>query len=189
MFLIIGLGNIGKDYEHTRHNVGFMVLDSLAKKWRIQLKTMKHSALYGRGVATNSEMSEGIVLAKPLTYMNLSGRAVKPLANAFSVLPNHIIVIHDDVDLILGRMKVKVGGSSAGHKGVDSIIDLLSDAFVRIRIGIGRPQDKKDIPDFVLSPFTSSELPIIGNMIKLASEAAETIIFKGVEEASRTFNR
>ncbi|MGB9695004.1 MAG: aminoacyl-tRNA hydrolase [Caldisericaceae bacterium] len=189
MFLIIGLGNIGKDYELTRHNIGFMVVDLLAKKWGVRLKTMKHSAIFGKGLATYGGFEEEVVLAKPLTYMNSSGRAVKPLADAFSVMPNHIIVIHDDVDLALGRMKVKVRGSSAGHKGVSSIMELVSDDFVRIRIGIGRPQEKKDVPDYVLSPFASQEFPIVKEMISLACDSVETIIFKGVEEASRNFNR
>jgi PTH1 family peptidyl-tRNA hydrolase len=189
MFLIIGLGNIGKEYEKSRHNIGFMVVDELAAKWKIPLKTMKYSALFGRGGANNGDISEDVILAKPLTHMNLSGRAVKPLAYAFSVLTNHIIIIHDDVDLACGKMKVKIGGSSAGHKGVGSILELIEENFIRIRIGIGRPYDKKDVPAFVLSPFAKSELPVIKDMIKRASEAVQIIIFNSIEEAQRTFNR
>ncbi len=188
MFLIIGLGNIGEEYANTRHNIGFMVVDKLSAKWKLSLKTIRHSSFFVKGEVKNNGGVETVILAKPLTYVNLSGRAVKPLADAFSVLPNHIIVVHDDVDLGVGRMKVKIGGSDAGHKGIHSILDLIDEGFVRIRVGIGRPDDKSKIPDFVLSPFNSSELPVMKEMLERAAQAVETIILSGVEAAQRNFN-
>jgi len=189
MNLIVGLGNIGKEYEGTRHNVGFMVIDELAKVWGLKVNIAKFNALIGRGIAKIDGREFNVILAKPLTYMNLSGRAVKQLMDGFLVLPSNTIVIHDDLDLPLGTIRIKIGGSDAGHKGVRSIKEVVEDPVIRVRIGIGRPERKEDVVSFVLEEFTFDEKPVIKEAIKNAVKAIETIIKDGVPEAQRQFNR
>jgi PTH1 family peptidyl-tRNA hydrolase len=188
MYLIVGLGNIGKEYANTRHNVGFMVIDELSKLWKLKVNFAKNNALIGRGSITIDAETYNVILAKPLTYMNLSGRAVKQLMSDFLVPPSHIIVVHDDLDLPLGKIRIRVGGNDAGHKGVRSIKELIEEPIIRVRIGIGRPDDKSDVIDFVLSPFSEEEKPAINQAIKDAAKAVETIVSKGVEIAQREFN-
>jgi len=189
MHLIFGLGNIGEEYKNTRHNVGFMVIDYLSKKWNITLKKVKYFALFGKGEISFEKIKEGVILTKPLTYMNLSGRAVKPFSEYFMIPASHIIIVHDDIDLRLGNIRIKTGGSDAGHKGIRSIINLINPDFVRVRIGIGRPEDRKQVTDYVLSTFYEDEKTLITDSIERASEAIETIIFKGLNEAQRQFNK
>lgn len=189
MYLIIGLGNIGKEFENTRHNVGFMVIDELSKMWKIKVSFAKYNALYGKGSVNIDGVEHNVILAKPLTYMNLSGRAVKQLMDGFLVPPSHVVVIHDDLDLPLGTIRIKVGGSDAGHKGVRSIKALVEDPFIRVRIGIGRPLNKEDVVDYVLQEFSKDEKFAITDAIKRASKAIEIIISKGVEVAQREFNQ
>ncbi|BAL81445.1 aminoacyl-tRNA hydrolase [Caldisericum exile] len=189
MHLIIGLGNIGKEYENTRHNVGFMVIDELSKAWKIKVNFAKFNALYGKGTVNISGNEYNIILAKPLTYMNLSGRAVKQLMDGFLVPSTHIIVIHDDLDLPLGTLRIKVGGSDAGHKGVRSIKELVEDPIIRVRIGIGRPINKEEVVNYVLEEFGKDEKFAILDVIKRSVKAIETIISKGVEVAQREFNQ
>ena len=190
MHLIFGLGNIGKEYKNTRHNAGFMVIDYLSKKWNITIKKVKHLALFGKGEISFEGIKEDIILAKPLTYMNLSGRAVKPFSEYFMIPVSHIIIVHDDIDLRLGNIKIKTGGSDAGHKGIRSIINLVNPDFIRVRVGIGRPENSGQVvADYVLSTFDEDEKALITESIKRASEAIETTIFKGLDEAQRQFNR
>jgi PTH1 family peptidyl-tRNA hydrolase len=186
--MIIGLGNIGEEYKNTRHNVGFMVIDCLIMKWNISLKKAKYSALLGKGKISSERKEEEVVIAKPLTFMNLSGRAVKPLSDYFMVPASNIIVVHDDIDLKLGKIKIKIGGSDAGHKGISSIAGLIGPDFIRIRIGIGRPNSKREVPDYVLATFDNDEKPLIADSIKRVADAIETIIFNGLSEAQRKFN-
>jgi len=189
MYLIVGLGNIGEEYKETRHNVGFMVIDALSKEWGIKINFAKYNAFFGKGNITLDGKSFEVILAKPLTYMNLSGRAVKQLLDGFLVLPSHTIIIHDDLDLPLGSIRIKLGGSDAGHKGVKSIKELVSEPTIRVRIGIGRPQNKSEVVDFVLSPFTREEKEVLKETIKTSIKAIETIIAKGLEAAQREFNK
>lgn len=189
MYLIVGLGNIGLNYKDTRHNIGFMVIDALAKKWRIPLKKVKYFTLFGQGVVEGKDMREDIVLAKPLTYMNLSGRAVKPLMEHFMLPPSHLIVVHDDLDLPTGSIRIKFAGGDAGHKGIRSILSMLDEDFIKVRIGIGKPDTKGKTIDHVLSRFDREEEQFIKEAINKATNAIETIIFKGLSEAQNSFNR
>ncbi len=188
MFIVVGLGNIGDEYEGTRHNAGFTVIDELSHKWGIVPRKIKYQSFYNTGVIKKNEVLQNIVIAKPLTYMNLSGRAVKPLLDAFEVPTDHLIVIHDDLDLPLGRVKIKKGGGDGGHKGLYSIISLIGPSFIRVRVGIGRPQRKEDVVDYVLSKFSKSETPIFNEAVVEAADAVEDIIFDGLEKAQSKHN-
>ncbi len=188
MFLIVGLGNVGDEYTNTRHNAGFMVVDILANRWKIIPKKIKYQSFYNKGVVKRDSKVETVVIAKPLTYMNLSGRAVKPLQYAFEVPTDHIIVIHDDLDLSVGTVRIKKGGGDGGHKGLRSIISLIGPSFIRVRIGIGRPESKEDVIDYVLSPFKKSEVDIVNESLVRAADAVEDVIFLGVEKAQSIYN-
>ncbi len=188
MFIVVGLGNIGEEYEGTRHNAGFAVIDELSRRWKIVPRKIKYQSFYNKGIVRKNGIEKYVVIAKPLTYMNLSGRAVKPLQDAFEVPTDHIIVIHDDLDLPLGKVKIKKGGGDGGHKGLYSIISLIGPGFIRVRLGIGRPLRKEDVIDYVLSKFSKSELPIFEESVVTASEAVEDIIFEGLEKAQWKYN-
>lgn len=190
MYLIVGLGNIGEEFEGTRHNVGFMAIDVLSKIYKIKLKQVKHSSIFGKGEVTFSDKKkENIILAKPLTFMNLSGRAVKPLCEYFSIPQDHLIVIQDDIDLPIGSIRIRKDGNHAGHKGIRSIYEIMDSNFIRIRIGIGRPEDKSKVVDFVLSRFNKTEDEVIREVLKDTAKAIDVIIESSLEEAQRRFNR
>lgn len=186
MYLIVGLGNPGKDYELTRHNTGFLVVDRIANRFRIRFEKEICGTLIGTGKISDSE----VVIAKPLTYMNRSGIAVKCLADFFNLPVEKIIVIYDDIDLPLGKLRIREKGGSGGHKGVTSIIrELGTDEFIRVRIGIGRPQSARvDIVEHVLSPFLPDEKEEIEITIEQAVDAVEWIIKKGINSAMSKFN-
>lgn len=171
--LIVGLGNPGPSYHATRHNIGFLAIEALAAAYRICLQSFLPSAEYGEGMAG----AHRVVLAKPLTYMNASGKAVVALSTHFAILPADVIVVHDDLDLALGRIKLKTKGGDAGHYGVRSVIEHLGTGeFTRIRIGIGRPPSKEEVVSFVLTPFTSDELPLVKNAAQNAVEMLEHLL-------------
>ncbi|HSF33234.1 MAG TPA: aminoacyl-tRNA hydrolase [Candidatus Tectomicrobia bacterium] len=173
MKLIVGLGNPGPRYEATRHNVGFQVIDTLAAAHHIVVRRRLSTAEYGEGTIA----AQRVVLAKPMTHMNASGRAVAGLCAHFSIQPNDLIVVHDDLDLHLSRVKLKLKGGDAGHYGVRSIIEYLGTGeFVRIRVGIGRPASKAEIVEFVLSPFMPAELPLVDEAIRHAVETIENLL-------------
>jgi PTH1 family peptidyl-tRNA hydrolase len=166
MFLVVGQGNPGEAYARTRHNVGFMVLDRLGLAFR------------KKGEALLAEAEGGFFL-KPLTYYNLTGRAVAPLARFYKIPPERILVVHDEMDLPLGRLRFKAGGSAAGNRGVASIAEALgTSAFHRLRIGIGKPPSKELGAAYVLSPFSEEEVPILARVL----EAAEKAVWCWVEE-------
>ncbi|MFQ5843111.1 MAG: aminoacyl-tRNA hydrolase, partial [Thermodesulfobacteriota bacterium] len=147
MNLIVGLGNPGRKYRFTRHNTGFLVIDGLAKRNGIDLGERRYKARFGRGLIKEHEA----ILAKPLTFMNLSGVAVGRIMEVFHLEEKDLIVIHDDVDMDFGRIKIRQGGGHGGHKGIESIQDLLGcSGFVRVKVGIGRPTEYKDLSDYVL---------------------------------------
>jgi PTH1 family peptidyl-tRNA hydrolase len=171
--LIVGLGNPGSHYADTRHNVGFRVIDSLGAAHRIALQSHLPTAVYGEGTIA----AQPSVLALPLTYMNASGEAVANLCAHFSIAPNDLIVAHDDLDLQLGRVKLKVKGGDAGHYGVRSIIEHLGTGeFLRVRVGIGRPAHKDEVVAFVLNPFTPDEIPLVHEAIGNAVGKIETVL-------------
>ena len=183
--LIVGLGNPGLAYRHNRHNVGFMVADALAEKLEIPLKRVKFKAQIGNGKL------EGIpiIIAKPLTFMNNSGEAVAPLVRYFKVPLERLLVIHDDMDLPLGTLRMRPSGGSAGHNGMLSIFDKLgTNAIPRLRVGIGRPPGRMDPADYVLQDFPRSEEELLSMVIAQACEAALAFITTGLEKAMNTYN-
>ena len=173
MFLILGLGNPGPRYELTRHNAGFLVLDNLADKYKIKLTQHKYRSLYGKGEIEGLP----VILAKPMTYMNESGKAVKALLSAFNLFPEQILVAHDDIDLPLGKIKTKLKGGDGGQLGIRSTIETLQTReFYRVRIGVDRPEDREDIVDYVLSPFTEEESGLLNNVMNKAVQTIEAAL-------------
>lgn len=187
MKLIVGLGNPGSEYEATRHNVGFMVIDELASQAGISLSSKKFDAAYGQGSV------EGVkaALLKPQTYMNLSGDSVAPAARFFKVEPQDLVVVHDELDLPLGRLQVKLGGGTGGHNGLRSIVARLgSGDFVRIRVGIGKPNaGRSRVVGHVLSPFSRDEQETVEEAVKRAAEAVQVVVARGVQKAMNEFNK
>jgi PTH1 family peptidyl-tRNA hydrolase len=182
--LIIGLGNPGKVYVNNRHNVGFRCLDHFARLHRISLKERKARAKVGAGEVAGVQ----VVLAKPRTYMNLSGGAVGRLVRQLGVQLDDLLVICDDLDLPLGKFRIRQRGGSAGHKGVQSIIASLgSEEFPRIRIGIGRPDDGDEIA-YVLSDFTAAEKGLVKEVIATVSDVICCILAEGIEAAMNRYN-
>lgn len=185
MKIVIGLGNPGTEYERTRHNVGFQVLDVLARRHRLTFRPHRFRCLAARW----SFAGHDVLLVKPLTYMNLSGEAVGPLVRFYKVPLSDILVVYDDLDLPLGALRMRPKGSSGGHKGVASIIEHLgSDAFPRLRIGIGRPPGKMDAADYVLSPFSPEEEALMEVVREEAADAVEMWIRWGTDKAMNWVN-
>ena len=181
--LIVGLGNPGREYQGTRHNVGFAAVDILARRHGIHVKSRRNSALVGEGAIAGAE----VILAKPLTFMNLSGRAVGALVRRYSLNPSDILVVCDDVNLPLGRLRIRAGGSSGGHKGLQSILySLATKDFARIRIGVGSPRGH--MVDYVLGKFDRSERESAREAINKAADAVEVILDIGIEQAMNRFN-
>ncbi len=183
--LIVGLGNPGLAYRHNRHNVGFMIADALADKLEIPLKRVKFKAQIGNGKLEDIP----IIIAKPLTFMNKSGEAVAPLVRYFKVPLERLLVIHDDMDLPLGTLRMRPSGGSAGHNGMLSIFDKLgTNAIPRLRVGIGRPPGRMDPADYVLQDFPKSDEELLKMVIAQACEAAIAFITTGLEKAMNTYN-
>ena len=182
--LVVGLGNPGPRYETTRHNVGFLVADILAERIGSGFKVHKKS---GAEVTTGRLGGRSVVLAKPRTYMNESGRHIGPLAKFYSVEPADIVVIHDELDIDFGRIRLKFGGGEGGHNGLRSIASALGTKdFQRVRIGVGRPPGRQDPAAFVLENFNSKERPELGTILEQASDATELLLQYGVEAAQNT---
>jgi PTH1 family peptidyl-tRNA hydrolase len=180
MYLIVGLGNPGNRYAATRHNIGFMVLTKMAAQWKVELKQKSFNALWGKG-----KIGKDIVLlAMPQTYMNLSGTAVRKLQSFFKIDISNLIVIHDDLDLSFGSLRMKAGGGTAGHKGLASIeSNLGTSEFIRVRLGIGKPVDKSRIEGYVLENFCKDEQSMLPEVIGKASDACAEIILNGLQKA------
>ncbi|HWO94950.1 MAG TPA: aminoacyl-tRNA hydrolase [Bacillus sp. (in: firmicutes)] len=158
MKLIVGLGNPGKDYEQTRHNIGFMIIDELAKHLDIRLDKTKFNGLYGQGIVNG----EKVILLKPLTYMNLSGESVRPIMDYYNIDTDDLLVIYDDLDLPQGKIRLRTKGSAGGHNGIKSLNQHLgTQEFNRIRVGIGRPQNGMKVVDYVLGRFTNEEMVLL----------------------------
>ncbi len=184
MKIVVGLGNPGPEYRDTRHNVGFKVLEELAARYRVERQESKFDAIIGE----IRVKGEKILLVKPLTYMNLSGKAVEPLVNWYKLNLADLMVIYDDMDLPVGTIRVRASGGSGGHKGIKSIIErLATEDFARSRIGIGRPNER-DTVDWVLGRLTGEEKELIGLMTKKAADAVETWIKSGLTEAMNAYN-
>jgi peptidyl-tRNA hydrolase, PTH1 family len=185
--LIVGLGNPGREYAATRHNIGFMVVDRLAHKLGLAVEKKKFNALLGQGQIR----SEKVLLAKPQTYMNLSGEAVTALLNWYKLEPADLIVVFDDLDLPPGKLRIRPEGSSGGHKGMESIILALgTDGFPRLRIGVGRPEIPDfDSADYVLSRLTAGEVKIFEEAVNLAVDAICCLVGEGLETAMNEYNK
>lgn len=184
MYLIVGLGNPGKQYDMTRHNIGFHTIDYIAEQSGIKIKKLKFKGIYGEGRIGG----EKVYLIKPQTYMNLSGECVGEFASFYKIPPENIIVINDDISLDTGRIRIRAKGSAGGHNGLKSIISHLnSDAFVRIKMGVGANKNG-DLADYVLGRFQKSEIEIMEKAIVNACSAVNEIIKNGVESAMSSYN-
>lgn len=182
--LVVGLGNPGPRYETTRHNLGFLVADILADRIGSGFKVHKKS---GAEVTTGRLGGRSVVLAKPRTYMNESGRHVGPLAKFYSVAPADVVVIHDELDIDFGRIRLKFGGGEGGHNGLKSVASALGTKdFQRVRIGVGRPPGRQDPAAYVLENFNSRERPELGTILEQAADATELLLQYGVEAAQNT---
>ncbi|MGB3101466.1 MAG: aminoacyl-tRNA hydrolase [Psychrobacillus psychrotolerans] len=185
MKIIVGLGNPGKQYEATRHNIGFRVIDELSKRLDIPLTQSKFNGMYGIGhVGT-----EKIMLLKPLTYMNLSGECIVPMMDYYEVNDDEIVVIYDDLDLQVGKLRLRQKGSAGGHNGIKSIIQHLgSQEFNRIRIGVDRPKNGMKVPDYVLSNFSEDEKIEMIHAVKNSANACEDWVTKKFLDVMNTYN-
>ncbi|HQG66916.1 MAG: aminoacyl-tRNA hydrolase [Smithella sp.] len=185
MYLIIGLGNPGSRYQQTRHNIGFMVLEDIAARWEVDIRQKSFDALWNRGKVAGANA----LLAIPQTYMNLSGNAVRRLQDYFKVDTGNVIVIHDDLDLPFGTVRLKAGGGDAGHKGLKSIVNCLGSAdFMRVRMGIGKPAGRTPVEDYVLQKFNQDESDRLQQIIQIASEATADIIQSGLQQAMAKYH-
>lgn len=185
-WLLVGLGNPGREYEKTRHNCGFRALDLLAQKLSCPVDRLKFQGLYGQTVYNGKKL----FLLKPQTYMNLSGRSVVQLSAYFHIPPQQIIVLFDDISLPPGRLRLRTDGSAGGHNGIKSIIqELGSQAFPRVKIGVGsKPNPDFDLADWVLSTFSASEEKALAVSLENAAQAALAIVDEGVPQAANRFN-
>lgn len=185
MYVIVGLGNPGKKYAQTRHNVGFDVIDYLAYRNDIEIKKIKHKALVGQGIIDGKK----VMLVKPQTFMNLSGQSVLEIFEYYKIDLNKLIVIYDDIDIDLGRVRIRKKGSGGTHNGMRNIIYLLQkDEFPRVRIGIGRPIHG-DLVSYVIGKFKEEEKEDIILSIKLAAEALECMVGEGIDKAMNRYNK
>ena len=188
MKLIVGLGNPGKGYTNNRHNVGFQCVDNFARRHKIQIKERRLGERSLRSkFATGDIDGTSVLLAKPRTFMNLSGDAVSQLVRRFKIAPGDIVVIHDDMDLPPGKIRIRQRGGSGGHKGISSIINSLgSDEFIRIRVGIGHPEN--DEVSYVLGDFSPEDRQVIDKAVKQVSDIIDCILSEGIETAMNRFN-
>ena len=185
MKLIIGLGNPGKLYEHTRHNIGFDVIDALADRWGAPLNQTKFNGMY----AIVHRPEGKVMLLKPLTYMNLSGECVRPMMDYFNIDVEDIIVIYDDLDLETGKLRLRGKGSAGGHNGIKSLIQHLgTQEFNRIRVGVSRPPAGMKVADYVLSKFSKEDETIVQEAIKKSCDAVESSLSKKFLDVMNTFN-
>jgi PTH1 family peptidyl-tRNA hydrolase len=183
--LVVGLGNPGKTYQHTRHNVGFMVVDRLAAAHSIAVTKKRFNCLWGTGDIGRRR----VLLAKPQTFMNLSGQAVEALMAYFKLAVPELLVIHDDLDLDFGRIKIVRGGGTGGHKGVRSIHETLEqDRYLRVKVGIGRPESNEPAEGYVLSPWYDGQRHMLAEVIDAAAAAVAAIFTDGLEKAMTAVN-
>lgn len=184
-YLIVGLGNPGREYRNTRHNMGFLAVDAMIQKLGFSSSKVQSKAI----INTGNIKGQKVILAKPQTYMNLSGQAVSGLVNFYKIPLDHLLVINDDVDIPFGTIRIRPGGGSAGQKGVGSIIEKLgTQVFARMRLGVGRPPGQMSTPDYVLQQFSKDEEEFLKNFLEKAGLAVEEFILNGLEAAMNKFN-
>ena len=191
MRVVVGLGNPGEEYAHTRHNAGFEVVDLLASEWGVTYWKNTCGALVGEGKLRHSDGSvEKVILAKPQSFMNTSGGPVSKLMRAYGVAPDHLIVVHDELDIEPGTIRVKFGGGHAGHNGLRSICDKLGTRdWFRVRIGIGRPPGRKPVVDWVLSrPRSKDDTEAFDHAVSEGADAVLCLIDNGLEKTQQKFN-
>lgn len=185
MYIIAGLGNPTKEYDKTRHNVGFSVIDVLADRYRIDVSEKKHKALCGRGVIEGQK----VLLLKPQTFMNLSGESIRAAADYYKIAPEEMIVIYDDISLDPGQLRIRLKGSAGGHNGIKNIIaNLGTQDFPRIKVGVGAKPPRMDLADYVLSRFGAGEQKLMEEAFGEAAEAAVMMMTDGAERAMNHFN-
>ena len=185
MYLIAGIGNPTKEYDKTRHNVGFSVIDVLADRYRIDISEKKHKALCGRGVIEGQK----VLLLKPQTFMNLSGESIRAAADYYKIEPEEMIVIYDDISLDPGQLRIRLKGSAGGHNGIKNIIaNLGTQDFPRIKVGVGAKPPRMDLADYVLSRFGAGEQKLMEEAFGEAAEAAVMMMTDGAERAMNHFN-
>lgn len=183
MILIVGLGNPGKQYNQTRHNIGFDVIDYMADKYNIDVNREKFKGLYGEGFIENKK----VILLKPLTYMNLSGESIRELANFYKLESDEIIVVYDDISLDIGRIRIREKGSAGGHNGIKSIIQNLGgDKFPRVKVGVGQP--KENLVNHVLGKFSKEDREHVEKVIPVVSDAIVEIVKNDAKESMNKFN-
>ncbi len=186
MIIIAGLGNPGKQYDKTKHNVGFWVIDKLAKEYNIEVRKFKHKALIGEGNIAGKK----VLLVKPQTYMNLSGESIREIIKFYKVPLEQFYVIYDDTSLPLSNVRIREKGSAGGHNGIKNIIAHLgTDIFLRIKVGIGEKPNGWDLADYVLAPFSKDEEPLILSGVDKAYHAVELLLTKGIKEAMNQTNQ
>ena len=183
MILIVGLGNPGKQYEQTRHNIGFDVIDYMANKYNIDVNREKFKGICGEGFIENKK----VILLKPLTYMNLSGESIRELANFYKLEDDERIVVYDDISLDIGRLRIREKGSAGGHNGIKSIIQNLGgDKFPRVKVGVGQPKD--NLVNHVLGKFSKEDREHIEKVIPVVSDAIVEIVKNDAKESMNKFN-
>ena len=183
MILIVGLGNPGKQYEQTRHNIGFDVIDYMGNKYNIDVNREKFKGICGEGFIENKK----VILLKPLTYMNLSGESIRELANFYKLEDDEIIVVYDDISLDIGRLRIREKGSAGGHNGIKSIIQNLGgDKFPRVKVGVGQPKD--NLVNHVLGKFSKEDREHIEKVIPVVSDAIVEIVKNDAKESMNKFN-
>jgi PTH1 family peptidyl-tRNA hydrolase len=184
-YLIVGLGNPGREYRDNRHNIGFMLIDRLAVRLNAQGMRLQSQAL----LVSAAWEGRRLLLAKPQTYMNLSGQAVQGLVRFYKLPLQNLLIAHDDLDLPLGTLRLRPGGGSGGQKGVASIIERLGTSdFPRLRLGIGRPPGRMDAAAYVLQDFSSAEQPLVSEVLNRAVDAVLTFVVEGLERAMNKYN-
>ena len=186
MYVIAGLGNPGREYEGTRHNVGFMTLDALADKYNIDVREKAFKGLIGKGMIEGNK----VILVKPQTYMNLSGECIRQVMDYYKVDPSEFIVIYDDISLVPGGIRIRKKGSAGGHNGIKNIIAHLgTQEFPRVRIGVGEKPARMDLADYVLSRFPKDERVLMEEAFERAGEAAVCMMNDTMEHAMNQFNK
>ena len=183
MFLIVGLGNPGSQYEDTRHNIGFKVVDNIAKEYNIEINRQKFKGMCGEGFING----EKVILLKPTTYMNLSGESIREVVDFYKLSNEDILVIYDDISLDVGRLRIREKGSAGGHNGIKSIIAHLgTDIFPRIKVGVGQPN--VDLVNYVLGKFTKEEMEVLSESVDASTKASKEIITSDVKTAMNIYN-
>lgn len=187
MYIIVGLGNPTKEYENTRHNIGFDVIDKLGEQFSISVLEKKHKALIGKGMINGHK----VILAKPQTYMNLSGESVRELMDYYKIEEeNELIVIYDDISLDVGQLRIRKKGSAGGHNGIKNIIQHLGhDVFKRVKMGVGEKPKGYDLADYVLGHFSKEERAVMDESIPLAIKAVELMLEEKTDEAMNLYNK